>query len=80
MRRSAISITSNIAEGFGRSGAREKAQFYAIAKGSLLELQSQLYIARDLAYMTGEKCKDLEDKIFLLTKLIAGLVRSAMRR
>ena len=80
MRRSAISITSNIAEGFGRSGAREKAQFYAIVKGSLLELQSQLYIARDLKYVTGEKCRELEGKIVLITKLISGLVRSSMKR
>ena len=80
MRRSAISITSNIAEGFGRGGAREKAQFYSIARGSLLELQSQLYIARDLSYISKEKCVELDKKIYLVTKLLAGLVRSSMKR
>lgn len=80
MRRSAISITSNIAEGFGRNGAREKAQFYAVAKGSLLELQSQIYIARDLLYISKEKCDMLDEKILLITKLLAGLVKSSMKR
>jgi len=45
MLRSAISITSNVAEGFSRKGKKEKIQFYCTALGSLTELQSQLYIA-----------------------------------
>ena len=51
MRRSAISVTSNIAEGFCRKGLREKQQFYFIASGSLSELKNQLIVARDVGYL-----------------------------
>lgn len=51
MRRSAVSITSNIAEGFARRSNKEKLQFYAIARGSLVELESQLLVARDVNYL-----------------------------
>ncbi len=51
MRRSSVSITSNIAEGFGRHGYKEKVQFYYLAHGSLLELKNQLYLARDIGYL-----------------------------
>src|SRR3989338_8067616 len=50
MRRAAVSITSNIAEGFSRQSQKEKVQFYSIAKASLTELQNQLLIARDIGY------------------------------
>ncbi len=53
MRRAAISITSNIAEGFGRSTSKDKRHFYTISKGSLLELDSQIAIANDLQYITN---------------------------
>ena len=46
MRRCAVSITSNIAEGFSRQSYKEKVQFYSISQGSVTELQSQLLIAR----------------------------------
>lgn len=51
MRRAAISITSNIAEGFARQSFKEKLQFYYIALGSLTELQNQLLVAKDLKYL-----------------------------
>ena len=50
MRRCVISITSNIAEGFGRQSYKERVQFYSIAKGSNLELQNQLLAARDIGF------------------------------
>src|SRR3989344_3918517 len=50
MRRAAVSLTSNIAEGFSRQSQREKVQFYSMAKSSLTELQNQLLIARDIGY------------------------------
>ncbi len=53
MKRSAASVTANIAEGFGRRGRRDKEQFYLIAAGSLFELKDQLLIARDVAYITN---------------------------
>lgn len=48
IRRAIISFTSNIAEGFSRSTAKDKAHFYSIALGSLTEVQNQLLIAKDL--------------------------------
>jgi len=51
IRRSAVSIPSNIAEGAARSGPREFAQFLSIARGSASELDTQLLIAADLGYM-----------------------------
>jgi four helix bundle protein len=55
MRRAAVSVTSNIAEGFSRQGFKEKLQFYYIALGSLTELQNQFLIARDLDYLNLKK-------------------------
>lgn len=76
MRRSAISITSNIAEGFSRQGIREKLQFYFTAKGSLSELQSQMLIARDVGYLEESKFTEIESQAETSGKLLTGLVKS----
>ena len=52
MRRAAVSVTSNIAEAFGRQSSRDKARFYLNARGSCCEIQSQAHVARDLDYLT----------------------------
>src|ERR1035437_1229381 len=52
LRRAVISVTSNIAEGFGRQTSKEKIQFYYHSNGSLLEIKSQLFAGRDLKYLT----------------------------
>src|ERR1035437_8145898 len=54
LRRAVISVTSNIAEGFGRQTAREKIQFYYHSNGSLMEIKSQLFAARDLKYLSEQ--------------------------
>src|SRR3989338_5739387 len=54
MRRAAISISSNIAEGFKRNSNKEKIQFYTTAYGSLAELESQIEISRDLKYLSDQ--------------------------
>lgn len=51
IKRAAVAITSNIAEGFGRQSYREKLQFYYIALSSLTEIQNQLIIAKDVGYI-----------------------------
>jgi len=51
MRRCVVSITSNVAEGFGRRGYKEKVQFYYISSGSFSELKNQILIARDIGYL-----------------------------
>ena len=76
IRRSAVSISSNIAEGFGRSSQKEKVQFYSIALASLTELQNQLLIARDIGYLPVEKFRDLAEQTIEIGKILGGLKRS----
>ena len=74
MRRSAISITSNIAEGFGRQGYKEKIQFYYLSQGSLIELKNQLIAARDIGYLQNEDYIDLIEQADLSHKILQGLI------
>ena len=55
IQRAAVSIMSNIAEGFARGGRAEFHQFLVVAKGSCSELRSQLYVAKDVGYITDAK-------------------------
>jgi four helix bundle protein len=74
VRRSAISIPSNIAEGAGRSGQKEFARFLSVARGSLSELETQLLIAVDLGYMPpGDPAFSLMVRV---SRLLTGLQRS----
>ena len=77
MRRCAVSITSNIAEGFSRRSKKEKAQFFYMALGSVTELQNQLLIARDLNYVDDEGFKKAADQTVIVSKLVNGLIKSA---
>jgi len=77
MRRSSISITSNIAEGFGRNTRKDKIQFYTISKGSLLELQSQVITAFDLKYISNTDLEKITSLIEQSSKLISGIIKSA---
>jgi four helix bundle protein len=76
MRRSAISVPSNIAEGKGRSSDREFALFLTHARGSLLELQTQLHIASQLGYIDGEHSELLTGKTEQLAKTINALLNT----
>lgn len=76
MRRAAISITSNIAEGFPRRTEKEKVQFFYISIGSTTELQNQLLIARDLDYIRKEDFTLLANQTILIHKLIIGLIKN----
>lgn len=78
MRRAAVSVTSNIAEGFGRQGMKEKVQFYFLAKGSLVELKNQVFIARDLSYLKNDY-QIVASQIILVQKLLQGLINSTKR-
>jgi len=77
IRRCAVSITSNIAEGFSRRTHKDKAQFYCIALGSLTELQNQLLIVRDIHYIDEVKFQTLANKSVIIHKLINGLIKSS---
>jgi four helix bundle protein len=74
--RAAISITSNIAEGFGRQSIQDKKHFYIIARGSVFELQNQLLLARDINLISGEDFNKLAGLSVDSTKLLHGLIRS----
>ena len=76
MCRCAISITSNIAEGFSRKGTKEKIQFYHMSLGSLTELQNQLLIARDIDYLPENEFIKLANQTVEVSKLTNGLIRS----
>lgn len=75
--RAAVSITSNIAEGFGRSTKKDKVHFFVIAKGSALEVRSPIRIAKDLGYITEDECTMHDTSAIEVTKLISGIIRSA---
>lgn len=77
MRRCSISISSNIAEGFSRFTAKDKQQFYAIAKGSLTELQNQLIFSKDITYLSEEDFNNLINQTYIVSRLITGIIRSA---
>jgi len=76
MRRSSVSITSNIAEGFSRIGKKEKIQFYYMAKGSLTELQNQLLISKDIGYLNRDIFTNLISKSIEVHKILNGLITS----
>ena len=76
MRRSALSITSNIAEGFGRRNAREKQQFYFVAKGSATELQNQLILSKDLGLIAETNFLKVEEEIIGILKMLSKLISS----
>jgi len=80
MRRAVVSITSNIAEGFSRNSYKEKAQFYAIALGSLTEVQSQLFIARDIKYIEDEESTKIIDQTILASRIINGLLKKSREK
>lgn len=75
LKRTAVSVTSNIAEGFSRKSLKEKIQFYSMAKASNTELQNQLLIAKDVGYLSREKFEKLEEQSIRVNKLISGLIR-----
>ena len=73
IRRAAVSVPSNIAEGAGRSGSREFSHFLSIAQGSLSELETQYLIAIDLEFAKPDQI--LEDILAQTSKLISGLYK-----
>ncbi|MEK9175903.1 MAG: four helix bundle protein [Patescibacteria group bacterium] len=77
MQRAAVSITSNIAEGFARRSKKEKLQFYYTALSSLSELRNQLLICRDLKYIDGQMFNSLEVHAIEVRKLLNGFINSA---
>ncbi len=80
IRRAALSVSSNIAEGFGRSSDLDKAHFYIIARGSLFETQNQLYASRDVALIEPGTFDGLFEQSQLTQRLLIGLIRATKAR
>lgn len=76
MRRAAISVPSNLAEGAARKGNKEFKQFLNIAQGSISELDTQIELSLSLAYIDEEKYIELMEKINVISKMLYGLSRS----
>lgn len=80
MRRAAVSIPSNIAEGYGRKSSKEYAQFYAIAYGSGLELETQLIICKNLAFAREEAYKKIDMLLTEVLKMLHTMITSAKEK
>ncbi len=76
MRRAAVSIASNIAEGYGRGSRADYARFLEMARGSAYELQTHARIARDLGYVDADTMPQLVAEV---ERLLNGLIRSVRK-
>jgi len=75
IRRAAISIVSNIAEGFEREGTQEFIHFLSVPKGSAAEVEAQLYVAFDQGYLNQQTFEEMCQQVTSVKKLIAGFMR-----
>ena len=76
MRRAAVSVPSNIAEGQGRSSRGEFCQFLGHAKGSLFELETQVVISARLGYLSSQEANGLLESIHEVGRILSGLLAS----
>ena len=80
MRRAAVSVPCNIAEGHGRASSRERAKYLGIARGSLLELETQAFIAGDLGFVTERQTEILVAACNEIARQLNGLIRHYRRK
>ncbi len=76
IKRSAVSIPSNIAEGWGRSSTQSYIHFLKIARGSLFELETQLFIANELNFTSQENFKEIAGLITEESKMLNAFIKS----
>ncbi len=76
LRRAAVSVPSNIAEGFGRGSRQDYARFLRVARGSLYEAETQLQIAVRLGYLKESAHRGLKNQLAEAGRVLAGLIRS----
>ncbi len=74
LRRAAVSITSNISEGFNRYSQKEKLQFYYISLGSIAEVQNQILIAKDVGFLKSEEFDKINLQLTVVQKLLNALI------
>lgn len=75
IRKAAVSIPSNIAEGAGRGSRRDRRNFILIARGSAFEVETQLFIAEDLHYVSSSKANELRQRASQIARMLTGLIR-----
>ena len=80
MERAAVSIPSNIAEGYGRQSDKELYHFLSISRGSVYELQTQLYIAAGRDYIDGSLVDELDGSLNEIGKMLSGLMKKCATR
>ncbi|MCX7985165.1 MAG: four helix bundle protein [Bacteroidetes bacterium] len=80
IQRAAVSIPSNIAEGWGRNTTKEYIQFLRIARGSLYELETQLILSQNIGYLQKEKTEEILQKTTTIGKMILSLIRSLEKK
>lgn len=73
IRRAAVSVPSNLAEGHGRNSRREFRQFIGQARGSLVELETQVEISRNLGYLSNKSASDLLSRASEIARMLNGL-------
>ena len=76
LRRSAVSIPANIAEGCGRDGNAELARFLHISMGSASEVEYHLLLAHDLGFIAGSDFPPLADQVQAVKRMLAALIRT----
>lgn len=76
IRRAAVSVPSNIAEGDERAGDVDSARFFRIAKGSLAEVRTQLEIAAEIGYLPNEEFRPLDDECDQIGRILGALIRT----
>lgn len=74
IRRAALSVSTNIAEGTGREGEKESRHFFNIAKGSVYEVVSLLFIMRSSGYVTGESYETLYRQCDEIARMLSGML------
>lgn len=74
IKRSVISIPSNIAEGCGRNSIKDSMQFFYISRGSAFELEAQLYLSCDLGFIDEVQLENMLKQLELVRKLLAGFI------
>ena len=80
MRRAAVSVPSNIAEGYGRGTDKEKIHFLRISSGSMSELETQLTLCLKLGYISQEECNATSEKLVSVWKQLNALISVIKKR
>ena len=80
LRRAVVSVPSNLAEGSGRTSAKDQAHFIEMAFGSLMEVDCQIEIAQELGYISSNELNDVTQQIRQVAALLSGMRNKALER